>query len=280
MKVTFWGVRGSIPIPGEETRRYGGNTSCVEIVTDSGGRFICDCGTGMIPLGAELMRERQYAAGAGAAVVLLSHTHWDHIQGFPFFEPLHKKGNRFVIYGPGKTKGRLEGIMEGQLSPEFSAIHSIANLESRVEFREIEEGEFTLGPATVRTVLLSHPTMCLGYRVECDGRTVVFATDVEYKDAHDMKRVVAFSKGADLIIHDAMYTHDEYPRFKGWGHTTMEATVQLTRDANVGKVVLFHHDPDRTDDQLDGLVQTLQGEAARSGGPTIHAAREGLTLPL
>jgi phosphoribosyl 1,2-cyclic phosphodiesterase len=280
VKITFWGVRGSIPIPGEDTRRYGGNTSCVEIVTDSGGRFICDCGTGIIPLGEQLMRERAFAAGAGASVVLLSHTHWDHIQGFPFFQPLHKKGNRFVIYGPGKTKGRLEGIMEGQLSPEFSAIHSMGNLGAKLEFREIEEGEFTLGPATVRTVLLSHPTMCLGYRVECDGRSVVFATDVEYKDAADMKRVTDFCRGADLIIHDAMYTHEEYPRFKGWGHTTMEDTVQLTRDAKVGSVVLFHHDPDRTDDHLDALVTQLQGEAAKHGGPAIHAAREGLTLTL
>ena len=272
-KVRFWGVRGSIATPGPETAEVGGNTSCVEIECGDE-RLVLDAGTGLRGLGDELARR-----GDARASLLLSHLHWDHIQGLPFFVPLYLPSTELAVYGPGWGEGGLAGALGRQMSaPGFPV--ELADVPARLSLRELRHGSrFDIGNVAVTSARLSHPGGVLGYRIELGGRSLVYATDTEHYDCID-PALAALSRGADLLIYDAQYTPEEYrgvtgPAKVGWGHSTFEAGIALARHADVKNLVLFHHDPRRSDDDLARLERR-----ARALDPRVVAAREGAVLEL
>jgi phosphoribosyl 1,2-cyclic phosphodiesterase len=289
MDVTFWGTRGSIAKAGPSTLRYGGNTSCVEVTSDSGTVIVLDCGTGAHGLGEALV-----ARNAGSPIeghLLISHTHWDHIQGLPFFAPMFQPNGSWNVYGPRGLAGSLGETLAGQMQYSYFPV-SIEQLAAKVDYHDLVEGSFEIGDVTVRTMYLNHPALTLGYRLEADGATVVYASDHEPHQRelgsggdisgsrHDLAHA-RFFEGADLLIHDAQYLADEYPQKTGWGHSTVEYVVDVARHADVKRVALFHHDPSRTDDEVDEIVNRARERAASDGyGGEILAAAEGETIRL
>ena len=288
MRVTFWGTRGSIAKAGPTTVRYGGNTSCVEIGSDDGTLIVVDCGTGAHGLGLDLM-ERDGAPAGGH--IMISHTHWDHIQGLPFFAPLFQPGSTWHIYGPSGAGTSLSEVLAGQMQYRYFPV-AIDPLESNVDYHDLVEGTLDLDGVRVTTHYLNHPALTLGYRFEVDGATVVYASDHEphepglaaggsvrenrRDDAH-----AAFAAGADLLIHDSQYLGREYPDRQGWGHSTVEYVVEVAYRADVAQLALYHHDPTRTDDQVDELVRLARDHAASIGyAGEVFAAREGTRIDL
>jgi phosphoribosyl 1,2-cyclic phosphodiesterase len=273
MKIRFWGVRGSIASPGPETAGVGGNTSCVEIIAGDT-RLICDAGTGMRRLGQALVEE-----GPSELTLLLSHLHWDHIQGLPFFLPAYVPGNRIAVIGRPTAEMSLREALEDQMkAPHFPV--RFAELGADVGFHHVSPGQQThVGEAVVRCARGNHPGGVTAYRIEHGGRSVVYATDTEHYSCVDPS-LLALARGADVLIYDAQYTPEEYAgivgRSKaGWGHSTWEAAAELAERAEVGELVLFHHDPQRTD---DGVAEVER--KTRSRFPSTVAAREGMTLSL
>lgn len=263
MEVRFWGVRGSIAVSGGSFLQTGGNTTCVEIVHE-GERLVLDGGTGLQALGATL--------GAPAdATLLFTHVHWDHIQGVPFFRPFYHPDSRIRLVGaPG-----LHAALAQQMRPPAFPI-TLDAFRARMSFLELSSGGvLEVGPFRIRATEMSHPDGVLVYRVEAGGRSVVFATDIEHGDRLD-RTLLDFARGADLLIHDAQYTAGEYagqggPPRRGWGHSTWEQAVDAARSAEVERLALFHHDPERTDPQVASIEsaadQRLRGTfAAREGG--------------
>ena len=269
MTVKFWGVRGSVASPGPETARVGGNTSCVVVQVD-GARIICDAGTGLRRLGATL------AGSPLDATLLLSHLHWDHIQGLPFFAPVYSPATRLtVISGHGGGDAR-DALHQQMRAPTFPVdLRSVPASLSFVHARERED--IAVGAATVRAVRGNHPDGVFAYRVEAGGRSVVYATDTEHYACVD-PRLRELARGADLLIYDAQYLPEEYSGRSGaarvgWGHSTWEAAVELAEAAEVGALSLFHHDPSRVDD----AVMAIEAKARRRFGETF-AAVEGMAL--
>ena len=270
----FWGVRGSIATPGPGTVRYGGNTACVEV--RAGNRLIVfDGGTGLRVLGQHLAAEQPGVAIEGD--LFLSHLHWDHIQGIPFFGPAFMPGNRFRVHGENKGDLSLRAMLEGQMTdPNFPVPLSI--MGSDITFHEVVAGDVVqLGDVTVRTAPMNHPNGCLGLRVEHAGCSFVFCTDTEHPaDGALDPQVLALAADADVLVYDAMFTDDEYRRGRvGWGHSTFEEALRVARAANVGTLVLFHHDPGHDDAFLDARLaearaatadEPLQVEMAAEGG--------------
>ena len=270
MKVRFWGTRGSIATPGPDTVRFGGNTSCVEVTTNSGACVILDCGTGARQLGSALMARKPPVS----ATILLSHTHWDHIQGFPFFAPLFVPGNRITVCGPEGSAKSLRDVLSGQMEFTYFPVE-IDQLPASIVFRELGEGVHEFEGVRVIAQFLHHPTMTLGYRIEADGAALVYLCDhepfsetlwhdhpaVKHGDSivhHGDRRHARFMAGADLVIHDAQYTLAEYPNKRTWGHSPAELAVDFALAAGVKRLALFHHDPLRDDAALDQLVRTCQ----------------------
>ena len=289
MKVTFWGTRGSIAKAGRSTLRFGGNTSCVSVRSDAGTQIVIDCGTGAHGLGQELVAEAGGAAIDGH--ILISHTHWDHIQGLPFFAPLFQAGNRWELYGPSGLGGSLSEILAGQMEYRYFPV-AIDQLSADVDHHDLVEGTFDIHDVRVDTQYLNHPALTLGYRLEVDGATVVYASDHEPHDhslasggdvtrnRHDEAHA-RFVAGADLLIHDAEYLASEYGDHIGWGHSTVEYVVDIARRADVARVALYHHDPNRTDSDVDELVSRARTHAASCGyGGEIFAAEEGMVIEL
>ncbi|MEE8291978.1 MAG: response regulator [Candidatus Tectomicrobia bacterium] len=290
MRVCFWGIRGSVPTPGPTTMRYGGNTSCVEVRAADGTLIILDCGTGAIPLGRALL-----AASSGPldGSLLIGHTHWDHIQGFPFFAPLFVPGNCWEIYGPGGLGRQIERGLTGQMAYEHFPL-SLEELNAQVQFHHLTEGVFEIGSIRVTTQYLNHPVFTLGYRLEADGATLVYATDCEPYSLHPLEappgtmplhhgdqQHIRFLEGADLIIHDAQYTLDEFPAKTGWGHMPIERVVDYALLAQAQRLALFHHDPTRDDEAVDRLYECAQARAAvNRNGLQVIAATEGLVIEL
>ncbi len=269
LTIRFWGVRGSIASPGAHTVRTGGNTPCVEVRCGDT-RLILDAGTGIRALGEQMLSE-----GARECTLLSSHLHWDHIQGLPFFLPAWVLGHRVTIVGrPG-----IREAMETQMTPPCFPVR-IADMKAELAFREMASGEaIQVGPATVRAATLNHPGGVYGYRIEHGGASVVYATDTEHYACPD-PHLVELARGADVLIYDAMYTQDEYagrvgPTKVGWGHSTWDAGVAVADAAGVGRLVLFHHDPQRTDDEVDALERR-----AALARPGTVAAREGDVIAL
>jgi len=274
LTVRFWGVRGSVPAPGPQTAAVGGNTSCVEL------RFgdqiiVLDAGTGLRGLG-----ERLVASGRPVKLsVLFSHVHWDHIQGFPFFPALFRSSSELALYGR-PDEGSLESALGRQMTwPSFPV--ELAAVPAALRYGSVElERPFAVGSAIVRAARLNHPNGVVAYRVEHEGRAVVYATDTEhYADRID-RGLVALAQGADLLIYDAQYTPEEYAGViggsrVGWGHSTWVEGVRVARAAGVGQLVLFHHDPSH-DDAAVGAIE----RAAQTVLPGTVAAREGLEIHL
>lgn len=280
MQVRLWGTRGSIATPGPTTLRYGGNTSCVEVRSARGTLVVLDCGTGARALGRALVR----AAGDGPldGSILLGHTHWDHIQGLPFFEPLFRPG-RWDVYGPRGLGTSLAQVLGGQMQYQYFPV-TLDQLGADVEYHELVEGTFTIGDLVVRTQYLNHPALTLGFRIEGDGVAVCYLADHEPHDrslgaggdvlaSRADRRHVEFMAGADVVLHDAQYLAEEYPARIGWGHSTVEYVVDAACAAGVGRTVLIHHDPSRTDDDVDALLARAVDRAA--GRTVVEAGAEG-----
>jgi CheY-like chemotaxis protein len=292
MHVRFWGTRGSIATPGPGTLRFGGNTSCVEVTTSAGACFILDCGTGARALGAALMTRGPKPL---TATILLSHTHWDHIQGFPFFAPLFVPENRITVCGPEGSGRSLREVLSGQMEYTYFPV-DIAQLPAAITFRELGEGTHEIGGARVVAEYLNHPAMTLGYRIEADGAAVVYSCDHEpFSEAlwHESsspdraesiahegdRRHARFLEGAGLVIHDAQYTPEEYPSRKNWGHSTYEYAVELAAAAGVRQLVLTHHDPTHDDAFVEEIEKRARGCAKQLGGAVeVCCAYEGLNL--
>ncbi len=291
MKVRFWGTRGSIAKPGPTTVRYGGNTSCVQVTTDGGTLLVFDCGTGAHALGAHLMAT---STGKIRGHLLLGHTHWDHIQGIPFFAPLFVPGNEWDIYAPAGLGAHLRDILAGQMEYTYFPV-SLDQLGATIRFHELREESFIIDDVKISTLNMNHPALTLGYRVEADGCSLVYATDhephgheaatscmTEVCEVHPGdQRHGAFIQGADLLIHDAQYTAAEYPQKVGWGHSTLEYVVDMAIGAKVGRLALFHHDPMRTDEAVDALVAQATERVSGAGASLgVFGAAEGLEIAL
>lgn len=286
MQVTFWGVRGSVPAPGPEMNRYGGNTACVELRTRTGALFIVDSGTGAIPLGRKLVGG-PFGKGEGEAAVFLSHAHWDHIQGFPFFAPVFVPGNKFTVYGPGRSSSMLEGILEGQMNPHFSPLHTMRNLGASIELVAVDGAAKDPGFECqgVRVLARLNPhgsTQALAYRFEEDGRALVYASDAGYPAGGPSADVRALYQGADVLIHDCTYSPEDRAERMARGFSSIADAAQAAVEAGVKRLVMFHYDQDYTDDVVDALAERTRRllDELGGGGIALVAAREGLTLEL
>jgi len=289
VRIRYWGTRGSVPTPGPGTVRHGGNTSCVEVRTDGGTLLVLDCGTGGRLLGQALVDESQGSGVPPSGALLIGHTHWDHIHGLPFFAPLFVEGTRWDIYGPRGLVRTLDSVLAGQMEYQYFPV-ALDEVAAEVRFHDLVEGVFEVGDASIRTQYLNHPALTVGYRIEADGATVVYSSDHEPFDAAlaaggdlsasaDDARHVAFLADADVVVHDAQYLASEYEAKRGWGHSTMEYVVDAALEAGVAHLVLYHHDPSRTDADLDALLTNARDRARAAGGSmTITAATEGEEL--
>ena len=272
LDVRCWGVRGSIPSPGGHTSRYGGNTPCVEMRCGDE-RMIFDLGTGARALGEE---------NAGAVMnahVFMTHYHYDHLQGLPFFTPVFDPRSQFVIRGPTRNGKTVKDVIVGQMQQPYFPVTVEMVFRAKIEYLPFTQGDrCTVGEATVTALEVNHPGGTLAYRVDYRGRAVVFATDHEHGKLD--QELAEFSRGADVILYDAMYSDDEYrgaggsPKI-GWGHSTWQSAVALADTAGIKQLVLFHHDPTRSDAALDAVVKQV-----RKLRPEAIAAREGTWLKL
>ena len=293
MRFRFRGTRGSLPAPGAATVKYGGNTTCIEVRADSGDLIILDAGTGIRELGLELARNMPVKCH-----LFVSHTHWDHIQGLPFFIPLFVPGNELIIYGPPDplTMTGIEAVLAKQMEyPHFPV--RVTELQADIDYETLTDGqEVDLGFATVSTILLNHPAMDFGFKVRCDGKTLFFTGDHEPfyniyqpgdEDYEDYEEIVVernqgicdFMRGVDVLIVDAQYTEEEYATKQGWGHSTFERALALAEEAGVGKVYLTHHETTRTDADVDAIFARLREEWA-DRDVDFDMAREGETVEL
>jgi phosphoribosyl 1,2-cyclic phosphodiesterase len=306
MKVRFWGVRGSIPVPGRATSRYGGNTSCVEIRPKGGPLIIIDAGTGLRRLGKTLMEEG-FGDGRGKASILISHTHWDHVQGLPFFSPLYRAGNQIEIFAQRRDT-HLEAVFSQQHGAPYFPVPMSA-MQADMSFHPLTEGaRFELGQAKITSTRLNHPWTALAYRIEVDRATVVYCSDTApFTDillgrefvvqppaldeplppdiAAELARlragVVALAAGADLLIYDTQFTYEEYRLRPHWGHSHPDDAVAIARDARVKRLCLFHHAPLRSDAENDAILAKYRNIVAHTGDSfEVISAYEGLELAL
>ncbi len=283
MRVRFWGTRGSIATPGPSTAKYGGNTACVEVRADDGTLIVLDCGTGARALGLQL---QQSSSKPLRLHLFIGHTHWDHIQGFPFFTPAFLPDAELNIYAPAGFQRGVEETLSGQMQYSYFPV-TLRDLRSRIHFTELEEGFFRLGDVLVETQYLNHTAPTIAYRISSDGTTVAYVTDHEpfWKPAgltfHHPgdQRHIAFMKGADLVIHDAQYSEEEYRTKGDWGHSPVEYATDVALAAGARRLALFHHDPDHDDAAVEQLEATARARvAARRAGLEVFAAAEGLEL--
>jgi phosphoribosyl 1,2-cyclic phosphodiesterase len=286
LRVQFWGTRGSIPSPGPTTVRYGGNTPCVEVRTSTDWLIVLDAGTGIRELGRSLIERANGAPIRGD--IFLTHAHWDHIQGIPFFGPIFQRGNHFTIWGAKSLVPTLDDVVRGQMAPTVFPV-GFDQLDARVDFRELAEGRRSENGYEVRTFPVRHPGGALGYRfAEAEGAAaaLVYISDNELGSgaAYDTRpgwrgELVEFVRGTRVLVHDTTYTAEEYEQHRGWGHSTYEEAIDLALDADVATLVLFHHKPERTDDEVDERVRQCRAIVERRGaGLRIVAAAEGLSL--
>jgi len=273
MRIKFWGVRGSIPVPGPDTVRSGGNTPCVEIQTEDREVLILDAGTGIRLLGDELMTRPTERI---VAVLLFSHTHWDHIQGLPFFSPARLRHNRLVILGGRRVGRHLEHVLAGQMTDAYLPF-TLDDLQADVLIKEVHDQERIVvgNNISVMPRKLPHPGGVFGYRISVQDKTVVYATDINHPVTGPDQRLIELAQDADLLIHDTHFTCEEKQQKPDWGHSSWEEAVQVSLDAGVKRLALFHHNPYHSDDQLDELEKLAQERF-----PGAFLAREGLEIEI
>jgi phosphoribosyl 1,2-cyclic phosphodiesterase len=274
--IRFWGVRGTIPTPGRETIRVGGNTSCIEVRTSDDQLIILDAGTGILPLGKHLLKENP---GRITGSILISHTHWDHIQGFPFFSPIWGRTNRFVLVGRKRVGQRLEEIVSGQFIEPYLPF-AYKSLPADLIVKEVDDDEtLIIGDRTrVQVATMNHPGGCLGFRIENDGVVFTYCSDVGHEDDGFDPGVLKLAQGADLLVHDSHFaTLDERNLRRDWGHSTWLEAAQVALETNVKNLALFHFAPDMIDPDVEHIL-----EKTRAIFPRSMIAHEGLqlTLPL
>jgi phosphoribosyl 1,2-cyclic phosphodiesterase len=290
MRLRFWGTRGSIAAPGPDTVHFGGNTSCIELSTNDGARMLLDCGTGARVLGNEWMKT---ARGPMNASILLTHTHWDHIQGFPFFAPLFSPSNRFAVYGPEGSHMSLRDVLAGQMEHHYFPVE-LDQLAARITYRDLSEGTYQVDGLRVSAQRMNHPSPTLGYRIEGDGVAVCYLSDHEpfaeevWREGaraparldlianEGDRRHAEYMANCDLVIHEAQYTPEEYLTKKNWGHSSYTYVVQLAAVAGVRRLFLTHHDPSHDDAFVARIEQRGQELAQRLGSPMeVQCAYEG-----
>lgn len=285
-RLRFWGTRGSVPSPGPDTVRYGGNTPCVEVRTATDSLVILDAGTGIRELGRSLLTRANGEAISGD--IFLTHAHWDHIQGIPFFAPIFQPGNHFTIWGARTLQTSIDRVVRDQMSPVVFPV-TFEELRARIDFLEMAEERLSGDGYEVTAFAVRHPGGALGYRfANPDGRgeAFVYISDNELGPGGNYgtrdgwrQELVEFVKGARLLVHDTTYTAAEYDMHRGWGHSTYTDALDLALDAGVKELVLFHHKPERTDDDIDRcLAECRDAVEARGGHLQVTAAAEGMTL--
>ncbi len=295
MKIKFWGVRGSIASPGEKTVYYGGNTSCIEIRFSDNSFIVIDAGTGIRNLGKSLIENSNGKPVRGK--IFLTHTHWDHIQGIPFFLPAYIKNNKFEVYGPTNYSHTLEEIVSDQMKKIYFPL-KLEDLEAEFSFFELEETTKEFDNFRIKTVYLNHPIFALGYRIEAEDKVIATVYDHEIPDnifnvpwlktdgnisASEVrqKKILELIDNADLIIHDSQYTEEEYKEKIGWGHSTYEYAISNTVKSNASGLVFFHHDPDRSDKELNNIFEKYKNFVNESKyNFELFIAREGMEINL
>lgn len=275
MKIKFWGTRGSIPVPGSETVLYGGNTTCLEVRLKDNTLIIFDAGTGMRNLGREIMATNN----TKTINLVLTHSHWDHIQGFPFFGPANNPNVKINILGCPGTYFKLRKILTDQMEFKYFPLTFDA-LKSRISFKEISENDHPIGTAKLDFIELNHPGTTYGFKLSEGDTSFAFLTDNELKPPPPIitpwQNFIKFCNNIDLLIHDAMWTNNELQSKKGWGHSSMEQVIELAEQANIKKVVFFHHLPERTDSELEAVFnETLSKMNNQINGTHYFLAKEG-----
>ena len=263
MRVRFWGARGSIPVSGRRYDKYGGNTACVEIRARDGSVIIVDAGTGIRELGNLLLTEEP-----GVINMLLTHAHWDHILGFPFFLPLYSSKTRLEVHGCPAAIRSVQQILEDTMSPPNFPV-DLSEVSAQVNFNGECPSDFHIGGIAIETIALNHPNGGFGYKFTEDGASFVFLTANEIGHAHtggsEYEEYVEFSRGADLLVHDAEYRPEEYARKKAWGHSTFTDALELAMDAGARHLGLYHHNMERTDEDLDVMVGECEERVSKAG---------------
>ena len=293
MRLVFWGTRGSIAAPGPDTVVFGGNTTCLEIDTGSGERIILDAGTGIRALGLKLAQHMPLSCS-----IFITHTHWDHIQGLPFFVPLFVPGNNIAIHGPFDPVGLkdIQDVLSGQMAYPYFPVSS-AELKADIVYKTLSEGQSVqIGEAEVTGLLMNHPVISLGYKVSCGGKSIFFTGDHEdYGNIYDpgdqfhdeyeeiiverRARQADFMRGVDVLVSDCMYTDDELRLKAGWGHSSPTTCARLARSAGIPRLVLTHFDPTRNDEAL-GIFERNVRDAHQGPDLSIELAREGMVIDI
>ncbi|HOO56004.1 MAG TPA: MBL fold metallo-hydrolase [bacterium] len=266
MKVKFWGVRGSVPTPGPTTVKYGGNTSCVEIITKSGDSIILDAGTGIRSFGMDYLKRENTS---NHIHVLVSHVHWDHIQGFPFFIPAFLADMKIDLY----SGGEVEKWLKAQMTPPYHPV-KFEDLDAEINMHIIDGRQIEVAGCLITPFPLNHPQDVFGFHIWENGKTVVYSTDTEYDEASLQENYIETIKGSDLLMYDAQYTPEEYSKGRiGWGHSTYEGAVEIAKAAEIDRLVLFHHEPNHD----DALIDNIEKDAKALFSNTV-AAREGMVI--
>lgn len=283
--IRFWGTRGSIPTPGPNTVKYGGNTPCVEVRLSSGTLIIFDAGSGIRELGNHLSRLKKKIK----AYIFFTHYHWDHIQGLPFFLPAYKAGNEFILYGCEDVEKSLEKIISDQMESVYFPIPLIA-MGSTITFQHVGEGEYDIADFHLKTILVNHPGNTIGYRLTYGEKSIIYISDNELKKewfkkgiTQDglIKKLIDFCADADLFIHDSNYTHEDYETHRGWGHSSYELVLKLAMLSGVKMYGIYHHDPNRHDKEIDKLVKNCRDFIKKKNIKLkCFASREGLEITL